>query len=60
MQTKKNNKANTTPTPKINSACVGSLKVIFPMQPSVHWLTHVSEGVVYDKGKHVNQQTKNI
>jgi len=28
------------------------------MQPSAHWLTHVGEGVVYEKDKHVNQKTK--
>lgn len=60
MQTKKNKKASTTPTPKLNSAWASSCKVICRMQPSVHWLTDVGEDVVYEKGKRVNQQTRNI
>jgi len=46
MQTKQNKKENTSPTHKLNSAWAGSCKVIFPMQPLAHWLTHVGEGVV--------------
>lgn len=60
MQTKKNEKENTTPTPKLNNAWAGSRKVIFSMQPSVHQLTHVGKGFVYEKGKNLNQKTRKI
>lgn len=57
MKTKKYKKTNTTPSPNLNSAWASSVEVIFTMQPSVHWLTLVGEGVVYKNDKPVNQKT---
>ena len=52
---KQNKKGNTAPTPKLNSALADSPEVIFPMKPSMHWLTHVGEGMVYENDKHVKK-----
>ena len=53
-------KENTNPTPMLNVAWAYSRKVIFPMQPLAHWLTHVGEGIVDHKYIKVNKCTKNI
>jgi len=34
-----------------------SRDVIFPMQPSTHWLAHVGEDMVHEKHSQYNQQT---
>lgn len=55
---KTNNKQeNATPTPMLNNAWAYSHEVIFSMQPSMHWMAHVGEGMVHEKHSQVNHKT---
>ena len=54
-QKNKNKKENTTPTPKLSKAWANSREVIFPMQPLVHWLIDVGDGMTKKQDIRANQ-----
>lgn len=59
-QSEANKKENSTSTPKLSNAWGFSHEVIFPMQPLVHLVAHVSESMIIKKYTQINQYIRNI